>query len=196
MAEHKDQADLFGATATADPRLRLTERDMLDRLDARYGRMVANGSHRTLRYIGARHVRFGPLWPSCIADYLVQDTWGNYGEAHQRHPVLGFEVKISRSDYLREIKELGKSEPFRQVCTEWYMVVSDPKIVRDDLPDGWGLLIAQGDGLRCTRKSAINRNPEPMPRGLVAGFLRAVAMQARDQSTRPGVERPTTGGGA
>lgn len=161
-----------------DPRQRLTERDMLDRLAARYGRMYANGPHQVLRYVGARHVRFGPLWPSCIADYLVQDCWGNYG-THQ-HPVLGFEVKTSRSDYLREVKNLGKSEPFRKVCTEWYMVVSDPKIVRDDLPDGWGLLIAQGDGLRCTRKSATNPSPDPMPRGLIAGFLRAVAMQSRE----------------
>lgn len=182
--------DLFGATVAkptpkADPRECLTERDMLDRLAARYGRMVANGPHETLRYVGARHVRFGPLWPSCIADYLVQDCWGNYGEEHQKHPLIGFEVKVSRSDYLRELKHLGKSEPFRNVCTEWYMVVSDPKIVRGDLPDGWGLLIAQGDGLRCTRKSATNPHPEPMPRGLIAGFLRAVAMQSRERPTPP-----------
>lgn len=160
-------------------RSKLTERDVLDRLDARYGRMVWNGPASTLRYVGARHVRYGPLWPKCIADYLALDCWGNYGPEHQRHPLLGFEVKISRSDYLREIKDPGKSEPFRRVCTEWYVVVSDPTIVRDDLPDGWGLLYAQGDGLRCSRRSAINPNPEPLPRGLLAGFLRAVAMQNR-----------------
>ena len=190
--------DLFGTTVTKpvpapDPRVSLTERDMLDRLAERYGRMYANGPHKVLRHIGARHVRFGPLWPSCIADFLVLDTWGNYGEEHLRHPLLGFEVKISRSDYLREIKALSKSEPFRKVCAEWYMVVSDPKIVRDDLPDGWGLLIAQGDGLRCVRKSATNPNPDPMPRGLIAGFMRAVAMQSRESALRhsPG---STTGG--
>lgn len=179
------QTDLFGEAVTepkpeVDPRKSLTERDMLDRLATRYGRMYANGAHKVLRYIGARHVRFGPLWPSCIADFLVLDTWGNYGPEHQRHPLLGFEVKISRSDYLREIKDLAKSEPFRDICAEWYMVVSDPKIVRDDLPDRWGLLIAQGDGLRCVRKSATNPNPSPMPRGLIAGFMRAVATQARE----------------
>lgn len=185
-AEGRDgmSVDLFGETVVEpkplpDPRTLLRESDMLDRLDARYGKLYANGPSETLRHVGARHVRFGPLWPRAIADYLVQDCWGNYGPENQRHPLLGFEVKVSRSDYLRELKDLGKSEPFRRVCSEWYVVVSDPKIVRDDLPDGWGLLYAQGDGLRCARKSAVNPDPEPMPRGLIAGFLRAVAMQSR-----------------
>jgi len=123
------------APAPSLDRSKLTERDMLDRLTERYGRMVWNGPATTLRYIGARHVRFGPGWPSCIADYLAMDCWGNTGPEHQRHPLLGFEVKISRSDYLREIRDLSKSEPFRRVCTEWYIVVSDPAIVRGDLPD-------------------------------------------------------------
>lgn len=187
------EKDLFGTMVVTpvpevDPRVKLTERDMLERLAERYGRLYANGPRKTLRYVGARHVRFGPLWPTAIADYLVQDCWGNYGPEHRQHPVLGFEVKVSRSDYLSEIKNLGKSEPFRKVCTEWYMVVSDPKIVRDDLPDGWGLLVASGLGLRCARKSAINLDPEPMPRGLIAGFMRAVAMQSRELRTPPAGE--------
>lgn len=177
---------LFGSAPEQEaPKPRLREADMLDRLRARYGRLYANGPHKVLRYVGASHVRFGPLWPSAIADFLVQDTWGNCGHEHQRHPILGFEVKVSRSDYLHEIKNLGKSEPFRRVCTEWYMVVSDKAIVRDDLPDGWGLLVASGEGLRCVRKSATNLEPEPMSRGLIAGFMRAVAMQHANQPFGP-----------
>lgn len=174
-----DVATPVRAKTPSDPRRQLTEADMLARLADRYGRTYANGAHETLRYVGARHVRFGPLWPSCIADFLALDTWGNYGPEHRRHPLLGFEVKVSRSDYLRELKDLSKSEPFRRVCTEWYIVVSHLDIIRDDLPDGWGLMYAQGNGLRCARKSAKNPDPEPIPRGLLAGFLRAVATQAR-----------------
>jgi hypothetical protein len=158
----------------------LTEADMIARLRERYGRLYANGPHETLRYVGASHVRFGPLWPRCIADFLVQDCWGNSG--YSQHPLLGFEIKVSRSDYLREIKNPGKSEPFRRVCSEWYIVASDRTIIRDDLPKGWGLLVAAGDGLRCVRKSVTNVSPEPMSRGLIAGFLRAVAMQYREAS--------------
>lgn len=160
--------------------MNLTESDLIDRLRARYGRTYPNGPHEVLRYVGAAHVRFGPLWPASIADFLVQDTWGNYGV--NRHPVLGFEIKVSRSDYLREIKDLRKSERFRRVCTEWYVVASDKGIVRDDLPDGWGLLIASGQGLRCAKRSAINPEPEPMPRELIAGFLRAVATQSAPET--------------
>ena len=153
---------------------------MLARLKDRYSKTYRNGANSTLRYVGARRVRYGPLWPRCIADYLALDTWGNYGPEETRHPLLGFEVKVSRSDYLSEIKNLDKSLPFREVCREWYMVVSDAAIVRDDLPDGWGLLVASGQGLRRVRDSALNPSPQPMPRGLLAGFLRAVATQNRE----------------
>lgn len=176
------QQQLFPTPGVRQPldRSKLTERDMLDRLAARYSQTTMGGT--SVRYVAAHHVRFGPLSPSCIADFLVLDTWGNYGPEAQRHPLLGFEVKVSRSDYLREIRDLSKSEPFRRVCREWYVVVSDPAIVRDDLPDGWGLMYAQGDGLRCSRKSALNDAVEPMPRGLLAGFLRAAVTQAREET--------------
>lgn len=154
-----------------------SEADVIDRLRERYGRPYYNGPHAVLRYVGASHVRHSPLWPRCIADFLVLDTWGNYGA--NRYPLLGFEVKVSRSDYLREIKDLRKSEPFRNVCSEWYIVAADKNIVRDDLPDGWGLLVVTSTGLRTVRKSLINPAPEPIPRGLIAGFLRAVATQNR-----------------
>lgn len=166
----------------------MNEEAVLDMLHERYSRLYANGAHKVQRHIGARHVRLGPLWPRAIADYLALDTWGNYGP--NPHPLLGFEVKVSRSDYLREIKDLGKSAPFREVCAEWYMVVSDKAIVKDDLPEGWGLMVAAGDRLRCVRKSATNRHPSPMPRGLIAGFMRAAVTQARrnDPVTRPEVD--------
>lgn len=169
---------------------RWTERDIIHRLRRRYGGQVGSGSMRTVRYVGAAHVRYGPFAPSCIADFLVQDTWGNYGPESGRHPILGFEVKVSRSDYLRELKDLSKSEPFRLVCTEWYVVVSDRAIVRDDLPDGWGLLVANSRGLMCVQKSAINPTPEPVPRGLMAGFLRAVAVQAAVAPPSDRTEQP------
>lgn len=172
---------LFEVSVRQPAPVKWTERMVLDRLVARYGRRYPNGAQQTLRYVGAAHVRFGPLWPRAIADFLALDTWGNYGPEATRHPLLGFEVKVSRSDYLSEIKNLDKSLPFREVCREWYMVVSDRGIVRDDLPEGWGLLVANSRGLLCVRKSALNPSPKPIPRGLLAGFMRAVATQASEQ---------------
>lgn len=150
---------------------------MLTRLSDRYGWRYMNGERPVMRYVRARHVRFTPLWPTCIADFLVLDTWGNYGPAESRHPLLGFEVKTSRSDWLRELNDPEKSRPFREVCREWWIVVSDASIVRDDLPAGYGLLVARGSRLRVAVAPAPNPNPLPMPRGLVAGFARAVATQ-------------------
>lgn len=57
-------------------------------------------------------------------------------------PVHGFEVKVSRSDWLRELRTGGlKSEAWRSVCHYWW-VVAPPGVVREgELPDGWGLLV-------------------------------------------------------
>lgn len=155
--------------------IKWTEAEFITRLRKRYSKKYANGPTETLRYVGASHVRYGPLWPSAIADFLVQDCWGNYGPERQRHPLIGFEIKVSRSDYLREIKDLSKSAPFREVCTEW--IVGPREIVKNDLPDGWGHMVPAGDGLRIARPSAKNPDPLPIPRGLLAGFLRNVATQ-------------------
>lgn len=158
----------------------MRERDLLDRLHERYSRRYANGPHKVLRYVGAAHVRYGPLWPKAIVDYLVQDTWGNYRDVP--HPLLGFEVKVSRPDFLREVRDLGKSEPFRRVCSEWYIVAPSTDIVRDDLPRGWGLLVPYGAHLRVASPAHRNAHPDPLPRGLIAGFLRAVATQHAERA--------------
>jgi hypothetical protein len=158
----------------------VTEREIQDALARKFGKRYPNGASMTLRYAYARHVRWSPLWPQCIADFLVLDTWGNYGPEHDRHPLIGFEIKVSRGDYLREIRDLRKSEMFRSVCREWYIVVPDMRIVRDDLPDGWGLMAVGKTGRVTTvRKSAPNI-AKPMPRPLIAGFMRAAVTQAQE----------------
>ena len=197
MSDALFDVEPVAAAAPGPEPVRWTERMVLDRLVARYGRRYPNGAQQTLRYVGASHVRYGPLWPRAIADFLALDTWGNYGPAENRHPLLGFEVKVSRSDYLSEIKNLDKSLPFREVCREWFMVVSDPGIVRDDLPDGWGLIVPRGEGLRVARPSARNPSPKPIPRGLLAGFMRAAVTQAAERGsiTEPTKEPTPSRGG-
>lgn len=61
----------------------------------------------------------------------------------------GYEIKVSRSDWLRELKNPAKAEEFAGLVDRLWLVVSDPAIVQDgELPDGWGLLVQFGDKLR------------------------------------------------
>lgn len=161
---------------------KLRERDMLDRLAARYGKLYSNGPWSGLRHVGARHVRLHPgFGPQRIADYLAVDTWRSSGYA-----IHGHEVKVSRSDWLAELADPGKAEAIARYCTYWWLVVSDRSIVRDDLPDGWGLMVARGAGLAAIVQPR-KRTPEPAPPHLVASFARAIAHA--DLRSAPGGDR-------
>ena len=56
--------------------------------------------------------------------------------------LVGHELKISRADWLNELKKPGKADAWADECHEWWLVVNDPAIVRDgELPAGWGLMV-------------------------------------------------------
>lgn len=55
-------------------------------------------------------------------------------------PIVGFEIKATREDWLREKRNRDKADLAVQFCDEWYVVAAKRGIVEEDeLPDGWGL---------------------------------------------------------
>ena len=146
---------------------RETERTMLDRLRVRYGRTYKNGPYVGRQFVIAEHVATKPgAWGGDrIADAIVLDTWGvphtelteserlnaRWGE---RQSIHGFEVKVSRSDWLTELRDPEKAEAWARYCHYFWLVAADRSIVRDDLPDGWGLLVPHGTSLRAAVKPA------------------------------------------
>jgi hypothetical protein len=150
-----------------------TERDMLDLLHERYSKNPGNGP----RYVFAEHVRnqggFGWDVPLRTADGLAIDLWPSGG-----HAIHGFEVKVSRADWLTELRDPEKAEAFKPYCDHWWLVVPDTGIVRDDLPEGWGLLAVARGGVLRVRKRAPKLDRQPMPTGMTAAWLRAVAKTA------------------
>lgn len=62
----------------------------------------------------------------------------------------GIEIKVSRADWLRELKNPAKAEGFAGLVDYWWVAVADAKIVQPgELPDGWGLLVARGNRIVC-----------------------------------------------
>lgn len=145
--------------------VKATERQMLDLLWDRY---AAKSQATGRRYVMAEHVRnTAGFDASNTADAIVIDTWNSSGWA-----MHGFEVKVSRSDWLTELKKPWKSEAFRPHLHHWWLAVSDPAIVRDDLPEGWGLLVMRG-GRLVQAVAAPRQEPDPMPRSMQVSLLRA-----------------------
>lgn len=77
------------------------------------------------------------------ADAVAISVWPSRG-----YSLHGFEIKTSRSDWLRELRNPGKADAIFSYCDRWWLVVPEPKIVElHELPKTWGLLVAKGRGL-------------------------------------------------
>lgn len=86
--------------------------------------------------------------------------------------IEGFEVKCSRSDWLRERSDPEKAESIFRFCDRWWLVVSDETIVKDgELPNTWGLLVVKNNKLRA-KVLAPKLSPMSLDRGFIASLLR------------------------
>ena len=161
------QAELPGFPVTH------TERDMLELLHDRFGFISNNGGVPKPRYVKAEHVRARTGFDQRTADFIAVDTW-----ASGKCAVHGAEVKVSRSDWLRELKDPAKSGAFTAWCTYWWLAVPRRDIVGDgELPPGWGLLSIR-EGRLVAAVTAPRREAGPIPPESVASLLYAVAKTA------------------
>lgn len=100
------------------------------------------------------------------ADAVAVNLWNSRG-----HAVHGFEVKVSRSDWLRELKQPAKAEEVYVHCDHWWLV-TEKGIVKDgELPVTWGHLERRGGSLY-TVKAAPRLEPKPLTRGFFASLVR------------------------
>ncbi len=143
----------------------LTEEEVVARLRTKYGdetkgwvvfEQVASGT-------GAMSRRY--------ADAVAMNLWPSKGLE-----ILGFEVKSSRGDWLRELRSRRKVEDgVYRYCDRWYVVAGGPGIVElDEVPKNWGLLEPSGRGLKVT-KVAPELSPDDVERIFLACVLRRAA---------------------
>jgi len=75
---------------------------------------------------------------SRTADAMAMSLWPSRGLE-----LFGFEIKVSRMDWLRELKAPEKSEELFGYCDRWYVVVADKSIYRPSI-----LEVDKGDSVR------------------------------------------------
>lgn len=120
----------------------------------------------------------GNATSSCTrhADAIVVGLWESRGLE-----IIGFEVKVSRQDWVKELKHPEKADPIAQYCNSWYLVLGDADILRfGELPLGWGLMIPHTKNtLKIVKESKRNLKPKPVD----LPFLGAVLRRATEQCT-------------
>ena len=135
------------------------------------------------------------------ADALAMSLWPSRGLE-----LFGFEVKASRTDWLKERDEPEKAERICQYCDRWYLVVGSKDIVKPgELPSTWGLMVPRGDSL-VIEVEAPKLDPLPISRSFLASIARKVSegtycthkeldlvkSAAYDSGYRAGLEREDT----
>lgn len=100
-------------------------------------------------------------------DALALSLWPSRGiELH------GHEIKVSRGDWLRELKDVKKSQPIQRYCDRWWLVVGDADIVKPgELPPTWGLMVVRGARLVAVKEAPKLEREEWSPT-FVAAFCR------------------------
>lgn len=96
--------------------------------------------------------------------------------------LVGFEIKVSKSDWRKELADPDKAADMQKWCRHWYVASPQGVVPEGELPANWGLI-------ECTAKTAkiVVKAPELKPVEpdmlLVASILRRAA-----ESTVPAVE--------
>lgn len=100
--------------------------------------------------------------------------------------IIGFEVKVSRSDWLRELKDPAKADPIARYCDYFNLVVpaTGPGVCAvNELPPPWGLIQVDVEKAKTkTIKKAEKLEAAPITRS----FLCAIVKQAMDSIGVPG----------
>ena len=105
-----------------------------------------------------------------VADGIAMNMYRS-----RKHEIHGFEIKVSRTDWLNELKSPQKADVIFSYCDKWWLVVSDKDIVQNgELPKGWGLMVVRGRGLVAKIKAEYVK-AEVIDYGFIASLLRSAS---------------------
>lgn len=146
----------------------------------------------------ARYPMFEGKWATVVEfhriDLVAVGTWPSTGFV-----VHGFEIKVSRADWLRELKDPSKSVEGRSKVDHWWLAAPDGILKEDELPDGWGHLRVTPGGTYVVTEAPRLRQALPKKwngpklddvwaaRAAFAGMARRVAYAEADRDALLGV---------
>lgn len=100
------------------------------------------------------------------ADIVVLNLWPSRGM-----DLNGYEVKTSRSDWLRELKQPEKAWPVMQYMDRWWLLAAPGVAKLDEIPSNWGFM--EFNGTKCrVLKAAPKLDPKPVTKTFLGALLR------------------------
>jgi len=106
-------------------------------------------------------------------DMLAMGLWQSKGLY-----LHGHEIKVSRSDWLKEIDDPSKADAFAKRCHYWWIVAPKGIVKLEELPANWGLLHCGDNSALRVGKAATKHEPEALTFRFFASCLRAFSDQS------------------
>jgi hypothetical protein len=98
---------------------------------------------------------------SRAADGVMIPIWPSRG-----HHMIGIEIKTSRSDWQKELRNPSKADKFFARCAQWYLVTLNKDSIAspEDVPIPWGHIHIDSESKRpkVLKKAPLNRNAKPL----------------------------------
>lgn len=112
------------------------------------------------------------------ADAIAMNLWPS-----RKYELIGFEVKVNRTDWRRELKKPQKADAIATYCDSWYLVLGDENILKfGELPAGWGLMVPHTkNSLKIVKKSQMLK-PKPLDKHFIAAMLRKACKQITEDA--------------
>jgi hypothetical protein len=84
----------------------------------------------------------------------------------------GFEIKVTKSDWRRELKEPDKAESICSFCDFWWIVAPENVVDESELPLNWGLIVERDGKLRQKKQSPM-MTAKPLDKLFIASLCRS-----------------------
>lgn len=101
------------------------------------------------------------------SDAIAMSLWPSRGLN-----LFGFEVKVSRGDWKKELESPEKADAIAAYCDFWYIAAPRGLIEVAELPPTWGLVEVDEASKGRIAKTALKLDAKPLDRQFIAALLR------------------------
>jgi hypothetical protein len=146
----------------------MPKREMVQGLGAGHCMAALRTRYPTREYALLEQVANSTGWAGKRwADAIAVSLWPSRGLE-----ILGFEIKVSRGDWKKELADPSKAESIQKHCDRWFIVAPDGMIEPSELPPTWGLLGVNAKSVATARVAAPKLEPEKLSIEFVAALFR------------------------
>ena len=89
--------------------------------------------------------------------------------------LAGIEIKVTKTDWRKELREPEKSEELTRFCRYFYVACPTGVVPEGELPEAWGLIEVRADGATITRRAAVREDVDPPDISMVCSILRTAS---------------------